>query len=155
MLHSRKQAVLYLRKFIKNNIAEYLHYILGVNKNTSNLAVLSETGRFPMYFSITLSIVKFVHRLENTSNALLKEAYCLFKALHYKGIHTWLTSAIYILQLLSVNITSCRNLSENQLVCMIKKFLIKGFNTFWYKQGEKNSNIHTSVLKRNSLLSHI
>ena len=74
-----------------------------------------------MYFSTILSIVKYLHRLENTSNALLKEAYCLSKALPNKGIQTWYTSAIYILQLLNVNITSCRNLSENQLVCMIKK----------------------------------
>ena len=71
-----------------------------MNKNTSNLAVLSEAGRFPMYFSIILSIVKYLHRLENTSNALLKEAYCFSKALHNKGIQTWYTSAIYILQLL-------------------------------------------------------
>ena len=41
-----------------------------------------------MYFSIILSIVKYLHILENTSNALLKlkEAYCLSKALHNKGI---------------------------------------------------------------------
>ena len=41
-----------------------------------------------MYFSIILSSVKYLHRLEKTSNALLKEAYCLSKALHNKGIQT-------------------------------------------------------------------
>ena len=130
----------------KNNIADrshlkYLKYILGVNKTTSNLAVLSETGRFAVYFSNILSIVKYLHRLENTSNVLLKEAYFLSEALHNKGIQTWYTSAIYYLQLLNVNITSCRKLSENQLVCMIKKLLIKGFKTFWYKQMKKNINV--------------
>ena len=97
-----------------------------MNKSTSNLAVLSKTDQFPMYFSIILSIVKYLHRLENTSNAFLKEAYCLSKAIHNKGIQTWYTSAIYILQLLDVYITSCINLSENQLVCTIKKLLTKG-----------------------------
>ena len=87
-----------------------------MNKHSSNLAVMSETGRFPMYFSIVLSIVKYLYRLENTSNLLLKEAYCLSKALHNKGIQTWYTSAIYILQLLKIDITSCRNFSVNQLV---------------------------------------
>ena len=105
-----------------------------------NFAVLSETGRFPIYFSILLSIVKYLHRLENTSNVLLKEAYCLSTALHNKGIQAWYTSAIYILQLLNINLTSCQNLSENQLVCIIKKLLIKSFKTFWYKQREKNIN---------------
>ena len=46
----------------KYNIADkskikYSKCILGVNKHASNLAILSETGRFPMYFSILLSIV--------------------------------------------------------------------------------------------------
>ena len=129
----------------RNNIADksqirYLKYVLGVNKHTSNLAVLSETGRFPMYFSIILSIVKYLHRLENTSNISLKKAYSLSKTSHNKGIQTWYTSAIYILELLKVNITSCRNLSENQLVCMIKKYLVKGFKTFWYKEWEQKSS---------------
>ena len=71
----KKKCCFIFEKIYKNNIADrshlkYLKYILGVNKNTSNIALLSETGRFPMYFSIILSIVKYLHRLENTSNAL-------------------------------------------------------------------------------------
>ena len=135
----KKSSCFAFEEIYRNNIADksqikYLKYILGVNKHSSNLAVMSETGRFPMYFSIVLSIVKYLHRLENTSNLLLKEAYCLSKALHNKGIQTWYTSAIYILQLLKIDITSCRNFSVNQLVCMVKKKLMRGFKTFWNKQ---------------------
>ena len=86
-----KNLAFLFEEIYRNNIADksqirYLKYVLGVNKHTSNLAVLSETGRFPMYFSIILSIVKYLHRLENTSNISLKEAYCLSKTLHNKGI---------------------------------------------------------------------
>ena len=119
---------------------KYLKYILGLNKHTSNLAVLSETGRFPMYFSIILSIAKYLHRLESTSNLQLKETYCLSKALHNNGIQTWYSSAIYIFQSLNVDIFCCRNLSEKQVVCMIRKYLIKSFQTFWYKQREEKCN---------------
>ena len=80
-----------------------------------------------------------IYSLENTSNILLKEAYCLSKALHNNGIQTWYTSAINILKLLNVNITSRRNLSKTQLVFMTKKYLIKGFKTFWYKEMEHRS----------------
>ena len=95
VLHLKIPTVLYLIEIYRNNIADksqrkYLKYILGVNKHTSNLAVLSETGRFPMCFSITLSIAKYLHRLENTSNLLLKETYCLSISLHYNGIQTCL-----------------------------------------------------------------
>ena len=76
----------------------YLKYILQVNKYSSNLAVLSETGRFAMYFSISLSIVKYLYlRLENLNDGLLKQAYDLSKELHGKGIQTWYSSALYIL----------------------------------------------------------
>ena len=87
----------------------WLKYILGVNKNTSNLACFFFRNRlFSYVFSVILSIVKYLHPLEYISNTLLKEAYCLSKAPHNKGIQTWYTSAIYmyILQLSNVNITS-------------------------------------------------
>ena len=88
-----------------------------------------------MYFSIILSIVKYLHHLETTSNTLLKEAYSLSKELHNRGIQTWYSVAVYIiLKLLNVNVTSCQNLNENQLVCMINKYL-KVLHHFDIKKG--------------------
>lgn len=56
-----------LESIYKNNTADkaqikYLKYILGVNEYASNIAVQSETGRYPMYFSVIMSIVKYVYR---------------------------------------------------------------------------------------------
>ena len=113
-----------------------LKYILGVNKYSSTLAVLSETGRFPMYFSIILSIVKYLYRLENLNDGLLKQAYDFSKELHGKGIQTWYTSALYILELLNLNIFACRNLGENQLVNIVKRTLTKMFKSFWRQERE-------------------
>ena len=50
--------------YIKNSLADksqmtVLKYTLGVNKYSSNLAVLSETDRLPMPFSVIISIVKY------------------------------------------------------------------------------------------------
>ena len=48
----------------KNNIAcksQIRHLnLLGVNKNSSNLAVLSETARYPMSFSVIISVVQIL-----------------------------------------------------------------------------------------------
>lgn len=138
-----KTSTFILNDIYKNNIADrsqvkYLKYILGVNKYSSNLAVLSETGRFPMYFSIIISVVKYLFRLENTSNELLKQSYSLAKSLHYKGIQTWYTSAIYMMKILNLDISSCRNLSESQLINIVKKNLIKGFKKYWDQERDKN-----------------
>ena len=60
----------------------FLKYILGVNRFSSNLAVLSETGRLPIYFSVVISILKYLHRLENVSDSLFKDAYISSKLMH-------------------------------------------------------------------------
>jgi hypothetical protein len=41
-----------------------LKYILGVNRKTTNIAVMSELGRYPIYFSVILAMLKYCHRLE-------------------------------------------------------------------------------------------
>lgn len=135
-----KMGTFVMDEIYNNNIADksqvrYLKYILGVNRHSSNLAVISETGRYPMYFSIILSIVKYLYRLENVKDGLLKEAYMLAKELHCKGLQSWYSSAVYILKLLNLNICSCRHFSETQLVNVVKANLIKGFKSFW--QSEK------------------
>ena len=109
-----------------------------MNKYSSNLAVLSETGRFPMYFCIILSIVKYLYRLENLNDGLLKQAYELAKELHGKGIQTWYTSALYILDVLNLNIFACRNLGENQLISITKRALMKKYKLFWRQERERN-----------------
>ena len=84
-----------------------------------------------MYFSVVMSIVKYLYRFEDISDGLLKEACVLAKDLNYKGIQTWCTSTVFILRLLNLNITSCWNLGERQLVDIVKANLITGFKSFW------------------------
>jgi hypothetical protein len=48
-------------------------YILGVPRCT-NSSVMSELGRYPLYFSIILNLVKYWIRLEQSDNTLLKES---------------------------------------------------------------------------------
>jgi hypothetical protein len=44
---------------------KFCKYILGVHSKTSNTAVLSELGRFPIYFNIVKALVKYHYRLKN------------------------------------------------------------------------------------------
>ena len=73
--------------------ASFLKYILGVNRYSSNLAVMSEIGRLSMHLSVTISIVKYLHRLENASDGLLlirilvfRQSTCIMKVCR-RGIH--------------------------------------------------------------------
>ena len=63
-----------------------------------------------MHLSVIISIFKYLHRLENASDGLLKDSYISTKYMSHEGLQSWYTSAIYILQLLELKVSSCRNL---------------------------------------------
>ena len=54
----------------------YLKMVLGLHKSAVNIAVLSETGRFPLAIYAIKSTIRFWHHLVNQkSNTLVKNAY--------------------------------------------------------------------------------
>ena len=135
----RKMTIFLLESIYAENIADmshisFLKYILGVNKNASNLAVLSETGRYPLYISIVLSIVKYLHRLENGNSELLHHAYVVSKTLHFQGVQTWYSSAMFILKELQLDISCLRNMTLYQITEVVKRRLIKTFLASWDKK---------------------
>ena len=125
---------IYAENIADNSHIRFLKYILGVNKHTSNIAVLSETGRYPLFFSIIISIIKYLHRLENNTSELLHHAYVVSKNLHYQGIQTWYTSALFILKELNFDTSCLRNMTSYQLTQAVKHRLIKAFLSNWDKK---------------------
>ena len=78
--------------------------ILGVQKKSSNFAVLSELGRFPLYYQIIKTMLNYWFRLEtlqNPSLILLKEAYLVSKNLYLQNKPSWFASIQAILDQLS------------------------------------------------------
>jgi hypothetical protein len=68
-------------RIYSNLTGEKLHnkfckFILGVHKKTTNFAVLSELGRFPLYYDIIKRIFHYWNRLEYLEKfPLLQNAY--------------------------------------------------------------------------------
>ena len=93
----------YCNDFIEKAHMKFMKYYLGVNTKSSNLAVLSEYGRFPLYFSIIIAMVKYLHRLENQKEGLLYQAYLCSKALHSNKTNSWYSCTSYILSKLEIN----------------------------------------------------
>ena len=82
-----KKVIIVLKFFsqpvIQSNHIKILKYILGVNRKTTNIAVMSELGRYPIYFSVILAMLKYCHRLEGQQESLLFDAYVCNKELLY------------------------------------------------------------------------
>ena len=93
----------------KNLPCEKLHLkfskcILGVHKKSVNFAVLSELGRFPLYYDIIKSIIRYWYRLENLSSdfLLLKDAYICSKNLASGNRFSWCTFVEKLLKYLAI-----------------------------------------------------
>ena len=70
---------------------KFCKYILGVNRKSTNFAVLSELGRFPLHYDIVKHVLGYWHRLENIGSSfpLLKAAYNCSKKLFETKKTSW------------------------------------------------------------------
>jgi hypothetical protein len=53
---------------------KFLKYILGVHTKTTNIAVLSELGRFPLYYNIIKAMLKYYYRLEKSQSTFPQDS---------------------------------------------------------------------------------
>ena len=61
-------------KEINKVTMSFLRQLLGVHKKTSNIGIMSETGKHPIMMKAYTQIFKYWLRLQNTEKTLLKEA---------------------------------------------------------------------------------
>ena len=68
----------------------FLKYLLGVKDSTCTQAVYGELGRFPVYLTAVVSIIKYWIRILNyKDNSLLRKAFTTIKHLDDAGYRTW------------------------------------------------------------------
>ena len=67
--------------------------------HASNLAVVGELGRYPLYIDIVISMIKYWIRLhEDKTNCILKTALDENNKMHNNGQHCWVSCIYYILK---------------------------------------------------------
>lgn len=93
------------KEFLYSNLlCEKLHLkfcksILGLHKSTTDFAVQSELGRFPLHFDILRSMLSYWHRLENFGQSfpLLYNAYLESNLLFQQNTSSWYGSINFFL----------------------------------------------------------
>ena len=116
-----------------NQKAEILHqkfckFILGVHKKSVNYAVLSELGRFPLYFNIVKAMLKYHERLNKIADTfpLLHAAYNESVIIDASKHQSWYSSVKIVIKKISASL----NLNDNKIT---KKVLIEYFTKEWKK----------------------
>ena len=119
-------------KEINKVVIGFLRQILGVHKKTTNLAVMAETGKYPIAIKIFNQMLKYWVRISSSDNILLKETNELNNELHSRNKMCWKTVISYIIKIL--NIKSTHN-HDKVVHKSFKKELEKTFDHWWKSQA--------------------
>ena len=110
----------------------FLRQLLGVHKKTPNLAILGETGKYPLSLKVYMCIFKFWSRLCTSENKLLKASKEANMKLDQLGLQNWLKVIKYLLKITNTTCSPSKNELENKKV--VKTFeqnLKTSYNNWW------------------------
>ena len=116
-------------------ILSFLRQILGVHKKTTNIAVMAETGKFPICLKIFSHIVKYWMRISTTKNKLLQQAYIVNCANNARGGRSWVKIVSFLTKFTNTTnrIQSAKDIGEKMKI--FKSKLQKGFLGWWESQA--------------------
>ena len=97
---------------------KFCKHILKVRNSTSTMAVYGELGRYPLYISRYIKIVKYWHKIINTDNIILQHMYTSAYNDCILGRKNWLTNVKQILCDYGFN-----NVWDNPETCYTKAFI--------------------------------
>ena len=117
---------------------KFCKHLLGVGKKSTNLAIISELGRYPMFCSILQGILLYWHRLENCSeSSLLHSAYTENINLNSNHINCWYKNIQRYREKLGILISNCKSIKLSSFKKQIKNHIRKQFLLYWSKQREE------------------
>ena len=133
-------------KAFHNLKSEKLHlkfckYLLGVGKKATNLATLSELGRFPLHFDILKAMIRYWYRLENLGSSfpLLHYAYLESKSLYESKIPSWY-GCITVLSKAISGMNQLPKLSAFKFKTIYKKLIFQFYEKCWQHQMDENKD---------------
>ena len=133
---------------------KFCKLILGAGKKSTNIAILSELGRLPMYCSIILSLLSYWHRIENMSeSSLLHCAYDECKNLSQSDINNWYNTVKFFCNKLDLNLLICKKSNMTTFKGLLKKHIKKNFYRYWlniHDKGQTFGKLDTYFLLKNT-----
>ena len=120
---------------ISKVVYSFLRQILGVHKKTSNVAVLAETGKYPIIINIYSMIMKYRLRLHTTDNILLKSALITNRNNQIANKKNWLEITDYLLKHTNIETTTQDERDVNKTIEKFNETLKLSYTTWWNKQA--------------------
>jgi hypothetical protein len=128
-------------KFCKN--------ILHVPMTTTNLMCKAELGRYPMIFDIITASIKYLNRLQNTSNTILSDAYKYYLT-SKKDAHNWKNNIDKFISATKLTIPQNNTKSElKRTVATAKKCLVEQHKGLFFRTINKSATTGKFTLYQN------
>ena len=132
----RDQRVNYFSKLCNDLKAEKSHmkfckFSLGVGKRSSNLAVIGEIGRYPLFIEIIISMFSYLSRISNSKDILLCEALSVSKLLYDQNMKSWYSTILSLLKYLKLDLRFVMN-SKTSLKHFLYTKLKSNYNRLWF-----------------------
>ena len=120
-----------IQGFTKSKDLEQIHlkyckWILWVKSRTGNAAVYGELGRYPLYISRYVQIIKYWLKLLDTDNSILQTVYEDAKNRLHEGFKGWLHNVQQLLYMYGFTYAfeHPQNLDVKMFFCQFKQRLI-------------------------------
>ena len=118
---------------------KFIKTILGVHGNTSNLAVLGETGRFPLVIRQKVKSLKYWSKiLTLPDHSLVKKMYFILYDLNEAGYQTWCTNIEEMLCQSDLKVKWDQQHCDNNTIKYFNDVLQQKYVNYWYESINDN-----------------
>ena len=127
--------------------------ILKLKANTSNAGVYGELGRYPLFITRYIQIIKYWSKIIHTDNIIIEKVYEQAKTDCNAGLKNW----VYNVKLLLSNhgfsyiFEDAENVDFKSFICIFKQRITDNFIQEWSQSMQTNHVLTTYVLFKNNL----
>ena len=119
--------------------------ILGLSKQSVNIAARAELAQYPVDTFIKIQAVKYLCRcFTNCDNPLLKDAFLLSKSLHLQGNYSWYSFIEHVCNTEDINLNELQNINfiqrKDALTKDIKDKLKNNYEEAFFKKLKSNTD---------------
>ena len=116
----------------------FVRQLLGVHKKTTNIAVLAETGKYPIAINIFNRIIKYWIRVSQSENRLLSGAVEANRILVQNNKQNWERIILFLFKALNMNI----NDATGKVEVTNLKLKLQNLYREWWKSRAKPTGVN-------------
>ena len=126
---------------INKVVLSFIRQLLGVHKKTTNLAILGETGVYPIAVKMFIHIIKYWFRMKNSDNQLLKACKEANLMHDHSGLQNWHKIVRFLLKITDINPLLDQTDKEDEKTIDTFKQKIKAiYQNWWHEKLTSDEN---------------